>query len=83
MKIGIYDGLTGEQIERDATPVEKALLEAEAEQAIIDKQAKRNAAETLWNTKVSAYEKLGLTAEEIEALAPKPEWLKINAALGL
>ena len=81
MKIGIYDALTGEQIERDATSEEKAMLDAEAAQSVLDKQAKQDAAETLWNTKVSAYAKLGLTVEEIEALAPKPDWLKPSGTL--
>ena len=31
--------------------------------------------ESQWKAKVSAYQKLGLTIEEIEALAPTPEWL--------
>ena len=79
MKIGIYDALTGEQIERDATFEEKAMLDAEAAQSVLDKQTQKEAAETLWNTKVNAYTKLGLTVEEIEALAPTPEWLKVEA----
>jgi hypothetical protein len=28
-----------------------------------------------WETKVAAYQKLGLTPEEIEAIAPTPQWL--------
>jgi hypothetical protein len=69
-KITIFDATTGESIEREMTAQEKKnynlLL---SEDAAIQAEAKAKAAE-LRALKVSAYEKLGLTPEEIEALLP-------------
>ena len=73
--IQIYDHLTGETIIREMTDAEQAQRDAEVAAYLAEKDAKKTAAESAWRVKVSAYEKLGLTAEEIEALAPTPEWL--------
>ena len=73
MKIGEFNALTGEQIVRDATPEEVAEREAEVAEFNADKLAKKVEAEQLRATKISAYQKLGLTAEEIEALVPTPK----------
>lgn len=45
--------------------------------AAFEKQQKKAEAETLRQAKISAYEKLGLSAEEIEALVPTPSEVKI------
>jgi len=79
MKIGQFDALTGEQIIRDATPEEIAEKEAEIAQWLADKSAKELAAAELRATKISAYQKLGLTSEEIEALLPTPKPLTRQA----
>ena len=73
--IQIYNHLTGETIVREMTDQEQAQRDAEAAAYLAEKEAKKTAIESAWKVKVSAYEKLGLTAEEIEALAPTPEWL--------
>lgn len=69
-KITIFDAITGESIEREMTAEElkdhNLLL---SEDAVIQAEAKTKA-EELRALKVSAYEKLGLTPEEIEALLP-------------
>lgn len=70
MKIGEFDALTGEQIIRDATPEEIAAREAEIAQWAIEKQERIAKAEQLKSQKIAAYEKLGLTQEEIDALVP-------------
>ena len=68
-------------VSNDEVIVEEMTAEEAAErQADIDKwQSEKTATQTkeenLWKTKVEAYEKLGLTADEIEAIAPTPEWL--------
>lgn len=74
-KIGIYDHLTGEVIVREMTNEEQAERNADIAAYVAEKEAKKTAAESAWRIKVVAYEKLGLTADEIEALAPTPEWL--------
>jgi hypothetical protein len=71
-KIGIYDNETGEYSTVELTDAEQAKIDAERaawriakDQAVLD-------AEQLRQTKISAYEKLGLTEAEIEALLPAP-----------
>lgn len=78
-KVFIYDHSTGEEIVREMTDEEQAQRNAEIAAYSAEKQAKQDAAETAWRTKVSAYEKLGLTSDEIKALAPTPEWLVTQA----
>ncbi len=73
-EIVVTEMTTKEQMERDAQVVAwKA-----------EKKVKQQNAESLWKIKIAAYQKLGLTDNEIEAIAPKPEWLKPkeNAELG-
>jgi hypothetical protein len=74
--IQIYNNLTGETIVREMTDEEQAQRNAEIAAWQLEKQAKQDAEEATWRTKVSAYEKLGLTSAEIEVLAPTPKWLK-------
>lgn len=78
MKIGIYNAQTNEQIVRDATPEEVAAREAEIAEYLAHKEAQKLAAAELRATKISAYQKLGLTEAEIEALVPTPAEPKNN-----
>jgi hypothetical protein len=71
-KLGIYDHETGEYTSVELTDTEQAKIDADRaawriakDQAILD-------AKQLRQTKISAYEKLGLTQAEIEALLPTP-----------
>ena len=70
-----YDAETNQVIERDMTTEEVLELEAyqTSQQAL--KEQKKQEEETLRETKISAYQKLGLTEAEIEALLPisKPD----------
>jgi hypothetical protein len=69
-KISLYDHETGKQIDRDMTAAEQKERDAEVA-AYAQKQAELEAeVESSRVLKVSAYEKLGLSAEEIEALLP-------------
>jgi hypothetical protein len=70
MKIGTFNAETNEQIVRDATPEEIAAREAEIAQYVANKETKKLAELELRATKIAAYQKLGLTEEEIEALLP-------------
>jgi hypothetical protein len=71
-KIGIYDHNKGKQIEREMNADEQAQRQAEIS-AWLEENAQINAnAEAIRLTKISAYEKLGLTETEIEALLPMP-----------
>lgn len=72
MKIGIYNAETNEQIVRDATPDEVAAREAEIAEYLERTEAQELAAAELRATKISAYQKLGLTEKEIEVLVPTP-----------
>lgn len=74
-EITIYNHITGETIVREMTDEEQAQRDAEIAAWKAEKQVKQDAEEIAWRTKVSAYEKLGLTVNEIEALAPTPKWL--------
>lgn len=73
MKIGKFDGITGEQIVLDASDEEIKIREAEIAKCIADKKLQEEEAAKLRNVKISAYTKLGLTAEEIESLLPTPK----------
>jgi len=71
----IINVLTGENQIIELDEVETAERLAEIAENQIKKQAERDNAEALWRTKVSAYEKLGLTEDEIKTIAPTPKWL--------
>jgi hypothetical protein len=71
--IGLYDHTTGENVVREMTPEEQAQREIEAQAWIAAKEQRLAEANELRQTKIAAYEKLGLTAEEIEALLPTPK----------
>lgn len=66
----IYDHKTGEEIVREMTDEEQAQRDAEVEAATKAKAKAKANAELLRLAKISAYEKLGLTESEIEALLP-------------
>ena len=71
-KIYYYDHSTGEEVIREMTDEEQAQRDAE-EKAWLAEQAKLKAdAEALRQIKIAAYQKLGLTEAEIEALLPAP-----------
>jgi hypothetical protein len=78
MKIGIFNAETNEQIVRDATPEEIAAREAEIAQYFANKKTQELAEIELRATKITAYQKLGLTEAEIEALLPLPAKPRIN-----
>jgi len=72
-QIGIYDHATGENTVVEMTAEEKAQRDAETKAWQIAKENAKLEAEQLRETKISAYEKLGLTEAEIEALLPTPK----------
>jgi len=72
-KIGIYDNTTGEQIIREMTIEEQAERDAEVAIWLAEKTAKEQQEAELRANKISAYQKLGLTESEIEALLPTPQ----------
>lgn len=78
MKIGIFDAETNEQIVRDATPEEIMAREKEIADYLANKEAQKLAEAELRATKIAAYQKLGLTEAEIEALLPLPAKPRIN-----
>jgi hypothetical protein len=69
-------GINNEVFEMSLEEYE-ATIESWANARIAKEQAKAEA-ETIRATKISAYEKLGLTADEIEALLPSPQPKKQN-----
>jgi hypothetical protein len=71
--IGIYDHTTGENIVREMTTDEQTQRDAEIEAWQTAKENAKLQAEQLRETKIAAYEKLGLTEAEIEALLPTPK----------
>lgn len=71
-KVGIYDNETGEYLTVELTDAEQAKIDAERAAWRIAKDQAVLEAEQLRQTKISAYEKLGLTPTEIEALLPTP-----------
>lgn len=75
MKISVCNAATGEEFVREATAEEIATLEAEASKSSAEKTARELAASELRLIKIAAYQKLGLTLTEIEALLPTPKSL--------
>lgn len=71
--IYIYDHSTGEEVIREMTDQEQAQRDAEVAAAIEAKALAKAKAEALKQTKILAYQKLGLTEAEIEALLPTPK----------
>lgn len=69
-KVSIYDHNTGEQIEREMTTTEQKQWDAESAANLKAQADAKAEAETARNLKIAAYTKIGLTAEEIEALLP-------------
>jgi len=70
--IGIYDHSINKEIVREMTAEEKANRDAEVAVFVAQQEQLKAEAKTLYETKVSAYQKLGLTEAEIEALLPAP-----------
>ena len=68
--IFIYDHSTGEQIERAMTAAEQKASDAESAAYAVKKAALEAEIESVRNVKIAAFQKLGLNAEEIEALVP-------------
>jgi hypothetical protein len=68
--IGIYNHNTGENVVREMTPEEQEQREIETQAWIAAKEQRLAEANELRQTKIAAYEKLGLTLDEIEALLP-------------
>jgi hypothetical protein len=71
--IGIYNHTTGENIVREMTTDEQTQRDAEIEAWQTAKENAKLQAEQSRETKIAAYEKLGLTEAEIEALLPTPK----------
>jgi len=71
--IGLYDHTTGQNVVREMTAEEQAQRKIEVQAWIAAKEQKLAEANESRQTKIAAYEKLGLTAEEIEALLPTPK----------
>ncbi|MFM7858393.1 MAG: hypothetical protein ACKO96_42355, partial [Flammeovirgaceae bacterium] len=67
-KIGIYNHLTGEDNIREMTADELAEFEQQSAAYLTEKTAKETEAAQLRATKISAYQKMGLTKAEITAL---------------
>jgi hypothetical protein len=72
-KITITDATTNTTIEREMTEEELAARNAMLSQDALDRAEVEAKAQELKELKTSAYEKLGLTQEEIEALLPTPK----------
>lgn len=70
--IHINNAETGELIVRELTNAEQKIRDAEKAAWIAEKEQKKLEATQLRQTKISAYEKLGLTPAEIEVLLPTP-----------
>jgi hypothetical protein len=71
--LAIYDHKIGKNISRELTNEEQAIRNAEIEASQLAKEQAKIDAEKLRLTKIAAYEKLGLTEAEIEALLPTPK----------
>lgn len=69
-KLFIYDHSSGEEVIREMTDEEQAQRDAQVAAWFAQEAQAKADAEALRQTKVSAYEKLGLTEAEIEALLP-------------
>jgi hypothetical protein len=72
VKITIIDATSGEVVERQMNESELANYENNINNFIAEQAEQKKAAEELRTAKISAYQKLGLTEAEIEALLPKP-----------
>lgn len=70
--IGVYDNETGEQTVREMNKKELSQRETEIAQWVAEKAERQAQAQALRAAKISAYQKLGLTDAEIEALLPTP-----------
>lgn len=71
-KVFIYNHSTGEEIVREMTDEEQAQRDAEVAAWLAEQAQAKAQAEALRQTKIAAYQKLGLTEAEIEALLPAP-----------
>ena len=71
--IGIYDHTTGENIVREMTDEEQIARNKQIAIWAAEKEKTQLEAEQARQTKISAYQKLGLTEAEIEALLPTPK----------
>jgi len=81
-----YNAKTGEEVITELTNAEQAELDSQREAAIAQRQGKLDAVRLAWETKVGAYQKLGLTTAEIEVIAPMPFELRgddLKTVLGL
>ena len=67
-KIYIYDGIADEYIVRELTDEEQAQRDAEVAAYQAEQETKAQEEAQVKALKIAAYEKLGLTAEEIEVL---------------
>lgn len=70
--IHIFNGDTQEIVEREMTATELAELNEFQSKATAAREARIAEQEKLKQNKISAYQKLGLTEAEIEALLPAP-----------
>ena len=71
-KIYYYDHSTGEEVIREMTDEEQTQRDAQVAAWLAQEAQAKADAEALRQTKIAAYEKLGLTEAEIEALLPAP-----------
>lgn len=71
--ISIYNHATGEHIHREMTDEEFAQYEIDCAKVEMQKEQQKLELEQLRQTKIEAYKKLGLSAEEIEAILPTPK----------
>lgn len=78
--IGIYDHSTGENIVREMTDDEQIARNEQIAIWAAEKEKAQLEAEQARQTKISAYEKLGLTEAEIEALLPTSKPASIISA---
>lgn len=67
-----YDHISGIETIREMTDEEQTERNKNVELALLAKQKAKEEKEALRQTKINAYQKLGLTSEEIEALLPLP-----------
>lgn len=74
--IFIYNHNTGEAITREMTDQELEHWQADQNARLAEIAERNQKQEQLRLTKISAYEKLGLTEAEIEALLPTPKPLQ-------
>lgn len=70
--IQIHNAENGEIIVRELTNDEQAIRDAEKAAWVAQKEQEKLEVAQLRQTKIAAYEKLGLTEAEIEALLPTP-----------